>query len=283
MRTKILSAMLLVFAATSMFAHGHHQKPLKSEAVNAVRKGDFEQAAVLFVREIKENPSEPRLKQLYSELKTQIRREKLLAGETDPGMIVEIGRPMRQFYTKYGLFGKAEAVDRKIYQAEPNTANGVQLGVTLLNLDRNQEAAELFRKLDLSKAKRGMVLCAALAYARSGDKTASEKLLARFPVGKLDTHSLQLYARCAANNGDVRTASELTARILAKAPEKNHPSLKKNLFASSDFRKIANDKNFQEALKTKSQVQDNCDDCPNRGTSKCEHAGHDGHDHDHKH
>jgi len=283
MKHKLLSAMLLVFAATSMFAHGHHQKPLKSEAVNAVRKGDFEQAAVLFAKEIKANPSEPRLKQLYSELKTQIRREKLLAEETDPGMIVEIGRPMHQFYTKYGLFSKAEAIDRKIYQAEPSTANGVTLGVTLLNLNRNQEAAEIFRKLDLSKAKRGMVLCAALAFARSGDKAASEKLLAQFPIAKLDPNSLQLYARCAANNGDVRTASDLTARILAKSPEKNHPSLKKNLFASSDFRKIADEKTFQDALKTKSQVEDDCADCPNRGTSKCEHAGHGEHDHSHKH
>ena len=275
MKLKSLSAAVLFLAAASLFAHGHHhQAPLKSEAVKAIRQGDFKQAAVLFEKEIKANPSEPRLKQLYSELKTQVRREKLFAGETDPGMIEEIGRPMRQFYIKYGLFAKAEAIDRKIYESAPNPANGVALAVTLLNLDRNREAAEIFRKLDLSHAKRGAALCAALAFARTGDKAASEKLLKRFPVGKLDSGSLQLYVRCTANNGDLKTTCDLTVRILAGTPGKNHPMLKKHLFAGSDFKRIADNKDFQNALKTKSAKKDSCAGCPNRGTDKCEHGHH---------
>ena len=274
MKLKSLSAAVLVFAAASLFAHGHHnhQAPLKSEAVKAIRQGDFEQAALLFEKEIKANPSDPRLKQLYSELKTQVRREKLFAGETDTGMIEEIGRPMRQFYIKYGLFAKAEAIDRKIYQADPSLANGVALAVTLLNLDRNREAAEIFRKLDLSHAKRGAALCAALAFARTGDKATSEKLLKRFPVDKLDSGSLQLYVRCTANNGDLKTTCNLTARILAGTPGKNHPMLKKHLFGGPDFKTVADNQDFQNALKTKSKKRDSCAGCPNQGTDKCEHG-----------
>ena len=267
----IIGAML--FGTAALLAHGHHQPPLKSEAVEAIKRGEFELASQLFVKEIEANPAEARLKQLYTELKTQMRREKLLADEQDCEMIVRIGREMRKFYYRFGLFDKAEAIDRKIYAAEPSLQNGVALGVTLLNRDNDREAAEVFGKLDLGGAKPAQRLCAALAFARVGEQEKAKKLLAECDPGQLDENGLQLYARCAGRCGDAVTAAALAKKLLENSPDKKHPSLKKHLFAARDFEPVAKSDAFRAALETASKVEDDCDDCPNRGTDQCDHHG----------
>ena len=269
MRIPLLTAAVLLAAVTA-FAHGPAQPPLKSPAAAALRKGDLETALTLFESEIKASPDEPRLKQHYAELKTHLRREKMFAAEQNPEMKTRIGRQLRRFYYKYGMFGKAEQTDRAVYAADASEANAVSLGVTLLNTGKNQEAAELFRKVNLDKAKPGVVLCAALAEARTGSKGNSVKLLSRFSVEKMDANSLQLYARCAALNGDAAGTAAAVRRILEQTKAKQHPSLKKHLFSTPDFRNVAEQESFKAALNTESKVKDNCDTCPKRGTAECE-------------
>lgn len=269
MRIQLLTAAVLLAAATAS-AHGPALPPLKSPAVAELRKGELDKALTMFESEIKASPDEPRLKQHYAELKTHLRREKMFAAEQNPEMKTRIGRQLRRFYYKYGMFGKAEQTDRAVYAADASEANAVSLGVTLLNTGKNQDALELFRKLNPDKAKPGVVLCAALAEARTGNREQSVKLLSRFTVDKMDVNSLQLYARCAALNGDAEGTAAAVRRILEQTKAKQHPSLKKHLFSTPDFRKAAEQESFKAALDTKSKVKDKCDNCPNKGTEKCE-------------
>ena len=274
MKHTLLAVAAAVFAAVPFGAQGHghgHQPPLKSAAVETLKKGDFAKASELLAAENKANPGEPRLTQIYAGLKSQLRREKLFEQENDPGMIVLIGKEMRKFYNTYGLYAKSVPVDRKIYAAAPTFQNGVALGVTLLNAEMNEEAARIFGKLDLSKAQPGPALCGALAFARVGKKAESEKLTARFDASKLDSNCLGLRARCAARNGDAEKAAALAARILESTPASRHGSIKRHLFGSADFKKVAADAKFQAALKTASKVKDGCANCPNHGTDKCDH------------
>ena len=270
-----LFAMLLTLGTASAHGDGHHHHaapPLKSKAVDAIKQGDFDRAAKLFPEEIAAQPGEARLKTLFTELKTQIRREKLFAQETDPEMIAAIGRQMRRFYVKYGLFAKAEPVDRKIYAADASERNAVSLGVTLLNLRKDREAAEIFGKLDLAKAKPGVILCAALAFARIGEKAKCAELLGKVDRNKLDLNGVRLYVRCAARSGDAATAAELTAKILEQSPAADHDSLKKQFFAEEDFKPVAESGIFRKALQTVSKIkEDDCGGCPNFGTDKCQH------------
>ena len=271
MKHLICTLALLLLGSAGLYAHGHHQAPLKSPAVDALKQGDFQRAARLLPGEIKANPNEARLKKIYAALKTQLRREKLFAEERDPGMIVLVGSEMRKFYTAWGLYDKAAAAGEKIYAASPSLQNGVNWGVSLLNADKNTEAAAVFGKLDLSKADPGPSLCGALAFARVGKKDESRKILDRFDTGKLSLNFLGLYARSAALNGDSDKAAELAAKILEKSPAKQHPNLKKNLFGSADFKSVAGNEKFKAALKTASKVEDECAGCPNHGTDKCDH------------
>lgn len=260
-----LFAALLLFALAG-FAH----EPLKSAAADAMKKGEFEKALTLFAEEIKASPEDARLKKLFSGLKAHLRHEKAFAQESDPATLAKLGKQVRAFYYQQGLFDRAEAVDRKLYETTPSTENAVSYGVTLLNLNKNKEAVDLFAKTDLKDAKSGSVLCAALAFARVGDKAKAAELCARVPVDKMNANELKLYARIAALNGDGTAAADAARRILEQAQPKQHDSLKKQYFTEDDFKKVADLDVFRKALETKSKAEDDCTGCPNRGTSKCD-------------
>ena len=267
MRMKLFSAAVLLALAVSGFAHG--PAPLKSPAVDCVREGDFAKAMTLFAEEVKAS-DDVRLKRAYSQLKITLRREKSFAGEKDPAAAARLGRQLRAFYYQNGLFAKAEAVDKRVYELAPTSANAVSYGITLLNLDKNREAADLFSKVDLKGAKPGAVLCVALAYARTGDKAKSEELCKPYPVEKMSASDLKLYSRIAALNNDIPACASAVRRILEQAPFKEHHALKHQLFSGADFRNAAASPLFKEALNTQSKVKDKCATCPNRGTDKCD-------------
>lgn len=266
MKLKLFLLAALLVTALAGFAH----EPQKSAAADAMKKGEFDKALTLFAEEIKASPDDARLKKLYAGLKSHLRHEKAFAQESNPEMQAKLGKQLRNFYYQQGLFDKAEAVDRKLYEVAPTSANAVNYGVTLLNLNKNKEAAELFAKADLKDATPGGVLCAALAFARVGDTAKAAELCARVPADKMGANELKLYARIAALNGDGAAASDAARRILEQTPAKQHDLLKKQYFTEADFKKVAELDAFRKALDTASKVEDDCAGCPNRGTSKCD-------------
>ena len=250
----------------------------------ALKQGDFATALKLFPAEIEKRPDDANLKKSYAALRTTLRRQELFDREEDPELLQNLGKPLRAYYYRFGLYAKAAAVDRKIYGKAPTSQNAVAYAVTLLNLDQNPDAVKIFDSLKLEELPAGAQLCAALAYARTGDAAKADAIRAKFPSAELKPGVLPLAARIAAVRNDAETAAALTRRILENAPEKQHDMLKKQLFGSADFAGIAANADFQAALKTASKLSDECATCPNRGTGKCDHANDPNHkcDHDHK-
>ena len=243
-----------------------------SEALKLMKEGRFQEALPLFEKEIRESPGNIQLKQRYSELKKNLRREELVREESNPELLAKLGRQLKSFYYSLGLFEKAEAVERKIHEVSPTTENAANLGATLLNLNKNREAAELFSKTDLSDAKSFPLLCAALAYARSGDARKASELAARCRMESLSANELLLFARTAAACGNCEKASGAVAKILENTPPSRRKGLK-DFFQEEDFSRIRDSKEFRSALETPSRVKDSCAGCPNRGTSRCDGDG----------
>ena len=243
-----------------------------SEALKLMKEGRFQEALPLFEKEIRESPANIQLKQRYSELKKNLRREELFREESNPELLAKLGRQLKSFYYSLGLFEKAEAVERKIHEVSPTTENAANLGATLLNLNKNREAAELFSKTDLSDAKSFPLLCAALAYARSGDARKASELAARCRMESLSANELLLFARTAAACGNCEKASGAVAKILENTPPSRRKGLK-DFVQEEDFSRIRDSKEFRSALETPSRVKDSCAGCPNRGTSRCDGDG----------
>ena len=241
-------------------------------AVTALKKGDFPEARRLFAEEIEKRPDDANLKKGYAALKTMMRRRELFDAEENPELLQKLGKVLRTYYYHWGLFGEAEAVDAKVHAKAPSPANAAAYAVTLLNLGKNREAAAVFEKLDLAAAKPGVRLCAALAYARTGNTDKAAALCAKHPVKEASVNELALHARIAAVRGDAPAAAEAVRLILEKSPEKHHPQLKEKLFTAADFARVAAAPEFKQALETASKVKDECAGCPNRGTAKCDHA-----------
>ena len=257
----------------------------ESPLATALKQGDFATALKLFPAEIEKRPGDANLKKSYAALRTTLRRQELFDREEDPELLQNLGKPLRAYYYRFGLYAKAAAVDRKIYGKAPTAQNAVAYAVTLLNLDQNPDAVKIFDSLKLEELPAGSQLCAALAYARTGDAAKADALRAKFPVSELKPGLFPLAARVAAVRNDAGTAAALTRKILENAPAKQHDMLKKQLFGSADFAGIAADADFRAALKTASKLSDECATCPNRGTDKCDHDNDPNHkcDHDHKH
>ncbi len=244
-----------------------------SRALTLMKEGRFQEALPLFEKEISESPRNAAiLKQHYGALKKTIRREELFREESNPELLAKIGRQLKSFYYSLGLFEKAEAVERKIHEVSPTTENAANLGATLLNLNKNREAAELFSKTDLSDAKSFPLLCAALAYARCGDAQKASELATRCRMDSLSANELLLFARTAAACGNCERASEAVAKILENTPPSRRKGLK-DFFQEEDFSRIRDSKEFRSALETPSRVKDSCEGCPNRGTSRCDGNG----------
>jgi len=85
--------------------------------------------------------------------------------------------------------------------------NAAAYAVTLLNLDKNREALAIFEKIDLAAAQPGVRLCAALAYARTGNIDKATAISIEYPVGKLGVNELALQARIAAVKEDAASAT----------------------------------------------------------------------------
>ena len=277
MKNIIIAITVPVFAIAAQAA----ESPLAA----ALKQGDFDTALKLFPAEIEKRPGDANLKKAYAALRTTIRRQELFDREEDPELLQNLGKPLRAYYYRFGLYQKAAAVDRRVYEKASTPQNAVAYAVTLLNLNQNVEAVKIFDSLKLEELPVGSQLCAALAYARTGDAKKADAICARFPADKLKQGLLPLAARIAAVRGDAKTAAMITRRILENTPAKQHETLKKQLFASVDFAGIATDAEFQEALKTASKLSDECATCPNRGTHKCDHENDPNHkcEHDHKH
>ena len=270
----ILCALGLNCAAFAHGGHRHHHeevKPLQTPGVEALKRGDLKAAETLIRGELEKDPGNARLKMVYAGLKSTLRRIPLFEQEKNPDMAVRLGRQIRAFYLRYGLFAPAAEVDRRIYELRPDDANAVSYAVTLLNLDRNKEAAALFAKVDLDKARPGAVLCAALAFARIGERERAGQLYRRFPMDKMKLNELKLCSRAAAVNGDSAVAVEAVRRIMKQSPDHQRQTLNRQWFPGRDYDGIRATPEFQAALATPADPDARCEDCPNRGKEKGGH------------
>ena len=155
-----MKVIITTLAACALFiAVSAAESPLAA----ALKQGDFATALKLFPAEIEKRPGDANLKKSYAALRTTLRRQELFDREEDPELLQNLGKPLRAYYYRFGLYAKAAAVDRKIYGKAPTAQNAVAYAVTLLNLDQNPDAVKIFDSLKLEELPAGSQLCAALA------------------------------------------------------------------------------------------------------------------------
>ncbi len=218
--------------------------------------------------ELQQRPDDRELQKLAAEIQKNRQREQMFAAETNPEMLEKIGAALRQFYLRHGLHAQAEAAARKVYDAKPSDRNALPLAESLLDAGKNREAAELIAARAPDDENRGLLLYAALAFARAGEAEPARQYLDRVGFDHCSPQELMLYAMTAARLGDAAMAAPAVAKMLLNAPAKETAMLRE-YFRTGDFAEVCDAAVFQEALATESQAGDGCGGCPNRGTSRC--------------
>ncbi len=268
-RKKFAVAALLLALAIPGMALGHGTQAKAPDFRTLCTGKSLDEAAAAVDAELREHPDDAALKKFALELKKNGRRAQLFEQEQNPEMAAKTGKLLRQFFYRNDMLAEAEKVDRQLFKLNPDIANGVSLAETLLNRNRDREAAELLLSLKPAEADREANLLAALALARTGDVAESQEYLARTPFESCKPQELMIYARIAALHDDAAQAAAAVARILENAPAKESRALQA-YFQDDDFRHVLPDAAYQAALQTESKAGDSCAGCPNSGTSRCD-------------
>lgn len=223
--------------------------------------------------ELAQDPKNAALQKQLLEIKSMQRRAEMFARENNPEMAAKLGSVLRRFYYRHQMFAAAEQIDRRLHAMKPDNVRTFALGETLLNSNKNQEAAELLRHCNWREDERSGKFLTALAAARINDPATTRRILAEIPDEHCSPQERLLAVTAAARIGDVQRAAAGVAKILSEAPARENDALRK-YFSGADFAPLLPDPAFQAALQTRSSAKehDNCAGCPNRGTSRCDDA-----------
>ncbi len=217
-------------------------------------------------------PENTELKKQLLQLSAMQRRETMFARERNPELAARLGAELRRYYYRQRLFAAAEPVDRRLHALKPDHHHTFALGETLLQLGKNQEAAELLKRCDWSDSERSGKLLTALAAARAGDPDTARRHLAEIPDERCTPQERLLAVTAAARLGEVERAATGVKTILEQAPARETRALRR-YFSGPDFQQVLATPAFRNALNTESKVQtDDCTGCPNRGTSRCDNS-----------
>lgn len=265
--------MPLLFAAALFFSCGS-LSAAESAQPSSPEDNSLAEFRAAIETELAQKPQNAALQKQLLEVKSMQRRAEMFARENNPEMAAKLGSVLRRFYYRHQMFAAAEQIDRRLLAMKPDHSRTFALGETLLNSNKNQEAAELLRHCNWREDERTGKLLTALAAARINDPETTRRLLAEIPDERCTPQERLLAVTAAARIGDVQRAAAGVARILKEAPARENDALRK-YFSGADFAELLPNPAFQTALQTRSSAKkhDSCAGCPNRGTSRCNDAG----------
>ncbi len=181
---------------------------------------------------------------------------------------------LRAYYYSKGIFGEALALDQQAHQRAGSPASAALLAETLLELNRNTEAASLLAQQPVAKLTPSARMFHGIALARTGEATKAKQVVSDVPLPFAATPNLMLIrARLLAATGDDAGA----VALLKQAFEATTPSLlaqtRERVRTCSDFAALGSNSAFTQVMDTASKMSESscskgpsCGACPSRAS-----------------
>ncbi len=271
-------AMLVVAVGSAWAGPAEDAAALDQQGDKLLGQGDFHGAWQAYGKAAKADPENVEYGQQYAMLRQVLLMRKSLEKQQDVEAWHEMARALRAYYYENQVYGEALALDRQAHAKLHTPDSAVQLAETLLEVDLNDEAANVLSELaDKAHTARSRAL-QGIALVRQGKLDEAKAVAGRIAVPD-DEMPGTLYdvARVYALTGDTDNAAQMLVRCF----ERTRPSLldgyKKYARSDKDLSALVARADFDKVMATKSKVKESgcsggtsCGKCPSR--SKCGHA-----------
>ena len=263
---------LLIFASTALADSGQETF---QRGKDLVRQGDLQGAMQAFSEAVRADRSNEEYLQNYSLVRQVIMIQNALKKETTPQRWQYYARALHAYYISEGLYDQALAIDKQIHERLDSASSAALLAETQLAMKMDTEAAELLSQLPADKTNAVTESLEGIALARLGKKADALKHVELAKLADDDGPGVvYCVARLQAATGNAGQATELLTRCFEQIPPSQLDGFKTHAKATPEFAALTGTPAFQQALETKSKVQESscsggssCAGCPMRG--KC--------------
>lgn len=263
--------LFLVFLCSTAF--GDAGKPDFERGKALVNQGDFEGAMQAFAAAARADRSNPEYMQNYSLVRQVIMIRSALDREKAPERWEYYARALHTYYVSESLYEEALELARQLHQRVDSAGSAALLAETQLAMNRSAEAVELLSDLAADKTTVVTESLEGIALARLGKKAEALKHAELAKLGDDDGPGVvYCVARLQAATGNASQAAGLLIRCFEQVPPSQLDGFKDHARATPEFAGMAGTREFQQALKTESKVQESrcsggssCASCPMRG------------------
>ena len=196
-----------------------------------------------------------------------------LGGTADATQWDRTAAALRAYYYSKGIFGEALALDQQAHQRAGSPASAALLAETLLELNRNIEAASLLAQQPVALLTLARMLHG-IALARTGEVAKAKQVVSDVPLPFAATPNLILIrARLLAATGDDAGAVALLKQAFEATTPSLLPQTSERVKTCSDFTALGSNSAFTQVMDTASKMSESscskgpsCGACPSRAT-----------------
>ena len=230
---------------------------LCKQADELVKQGKLDEAMKTYASAAKTDRTNMEYRQQYALMRQVIKLRDALPKEENPVKWQTGAQGLRAFYVGNALYKDALPLDQQLHE-KLNTAETAQmLAETLLNLNKNAEAAKFVAALDEEKKNApALVALCGIAAARLDQKDQAQATLSGLKLPEEPNPSLLMtVARLQALLGMDAAACASLSQSLENTPETRMAEPIAYAQACPDFAAIKKSDAFAAALKTESKVK----------------------------
>ncbi len=235
-------------------------------------QNDWQQAEVAFAEAARLDPANAAYRGELDVLRRVMKLRTDLAGTADAAQWDRTAAALRAYYYSKGIFGEALALDREAHQRTGSPASAALLAESLLELNRDVEAASLLAQQPVARLTPSARMLHGIALARTGDIAKAKLIATEVSLPFAATPNLlMIRARLLAGTGDHAGA----VKLLKQAFETTTPSLlgqtRDRVKTCSDFAALGTNSAFTQVMDTASKMSESscskgpsCGACPSR-------------------
>jgi thioredoxin-like negative regulator of GroEL len=238
----------------------------------ALAAGDFEAAYEAFAGAAKLAPDNAEYRQEAILVRRVMMVRARLPRLEDQPEWANVARSLHTYYVDHGVYGEALALDRALHKRLANAESADLLARTLLELDKNTEAAELLERWTEQGTDVHARVLRSIALAREKQIEPAEALADKVDLAaKCDPVLAFDVARMHTLLDNKVTAVDALVQCMKRTPPSKQAHMRSAAKKCADFAPIVDDEAFAFALQTKSEVEESscssgssCGACPSR-------------------
>ena len=249
-------------------------KKLFDDGLTVLAEGDFDGAVKAFAAAAKADPGEINYRQHHALVRRVVQVRTMLDQQSDPQRWDAIAKSLRAFYYDYQVFGEALALDEKAHEKLNTAESAAALGETQLELEMNEEAAQLLAGLDEERTSSRARVLLGVALARLGRAEEAKAIAATCVMPKEPQAAMYHDMACLHALLDDRDAA---AKMLTLCFQNTPPSLldakKDRARQRGDLNGLAASAEYEKVWLTASTVKEStcsggasCGSCPSAAT-----------------